>query len=289
VKPRAAGALAWPAVYCAAILCAAALLPAEDLLPRCDVLPDWKQAGAARSYTADTLYDYMDGNSEGYLIYGFDRMRGVTCKSGAVSLVIDISEMKDPESAFGLFASNRDPRVPTEAIGVLGQVTPQRGIFVKGNRFVEISASPASSDHSTEIRAFLKALEGRLDGTTSPPEPVGWFPAQGLDANSIRLIPQSVLGLSLLKRGYLAKYDFGRAFIVKQPSTDSSMQLMGKLRDKFEDVEPAAIGDEGFETTDKYLGHLLFFRKGPYVAGFTNLPEDFDASAAAEVFAARIP
>lgn len=285
-----ARALTWPPVAWAAVLCAAALLPAQETLPRCDLLPGWKQAGAARLYTADTLRDYMDGNSEGYLIYGFDQMQGVTCKSADASFVIDISKMKDPESAFGLFASSRDPRVPTEAIGVLGQVTPQRGIFVKGERFVEISASPPLKDHSAEIRAFLTALEAKMDGTTSPPAPVGWFPAQGLDANSIRLIPQSVLGLSLLKRGYLAKYDFGRAFIVKQPSADSAIQLMGRLRDKFGDaIEPAAIGDEGFETTDKYLGHLLFFRKGPYIAGFTSLAEDFDAAAVAEVFAARIP
>ncbi len=289
MKLGLARALAWPAAYCAVLLCAAALLPAQETLPRCDLLPEWKQSGAARLFTADTLYDYMDGNSEGYLIYGFDRMRGVTCKSGDASFVIDISEMKDTESAFGLFASNRDPRVPTEAIGVLGQVTPQRGIFVKGNRFVEISASPPSADHSAGIRAFLKALEGKMEGTSASPAPVGWFPAQGLDTNSIRLIPQSVLGLSLLKRGYLAKYEFGRAFIVKQASADSAIQLMGKLRDKFGDVEPAAIGDEGFEAADKYLGHLLFFRKGPYVAGFSNLAEDFDAAKVADEFASHIP
>ena len=283
-------ALTWPAVYCAFLLCAAALLPAEESLPRCDVRPGWKQSGAARLYTADNLNDYMGGNSEGYLIYGFDRMRGVTCKSGAASFVIDISEMKDPESAFGLLASKRDSQVPSEPIGVLGQVTPQRGIFAKGSHFVEISASPPSTDHSSEIRAFLKALEGYMDGTTSPPAPVGWFPAEGLDANSIRLIPQSVLGLSLLQRGFLAKYEYGRAFIVKRPSADLAIQLMGKLRDYFGDgVEPAAVGHEGFEANDKNMGHLLFFRKGEYVAGFTNLAEDFDATKVAEELASHIP
>ncbi len=267
----------------------ATVLPAEETLPRCDLVPGWTQAGASRLYSSDNLYDYMDGNSEGYLIYGFDRVHGVTCKSGEVSLVIDISDMKDAESAYGLFASNRDPRVPTEALGVSAQVTPQRGILDRGNRFAEISASPPSADHSTAIRAFLKALDAKLDGTSTAPAPVSWFPPQGLDANSIRLIPQSVLGLSLLKRGYLAKYEFGRAFIVKQPSADSAIQLMGKLRDKFGDIEPDAIGDEGFAADDKYLGHLLFFRRGQYVGGFTNLTEGFDADAVAQVLASHFP
>ena len=59
-----------------------ALGAADASFPRCDVVSGWSQAGKARTYAADNLYDYMNGNSEGYLIYGFKQMRGVTCKSG---------------------------------------------------------------------------------------------------------------------------------------------------------------------------------------------------------------
>ena len=113
----------------------------------------------------------MNGNSEGYLIYGFQKMAGVTCKSGTESFVIDISEMPDPESAWGLYASNRDTRQPVEQIGMAGQIVPARGIFVKGSRFIEISASPASDDHTKSIRVFLKAMDAQLDGTSALPAP----------------------------------------------------------------------------------------------------------------------
>jgi hypothetical protein len=215
------------AFFAVAVSCAAAAFGAS---PRCDVVPGWTQAGAARTYAADNLYDYMDGNSEGYLIYGFKQMTGVTCKSGDVSFVIDISEMADSEAAWGLYASNRDPRSPSESIGVSGQVVPQRGIFVKGTSFVEISATPSSVDHAAAIRTFLQAMAAQVEGTTSPPAPVTWFPKEGLDAASIRLIPQSLLGLSLLKKGYLAKYDCGRAFVVRQDSLAAATQVMQKLR-----------------------------------------------------------
>ncbi len=33
-----------------------------------------------RYYTADNLYEYMDGNSEGYFSYNFQNMHGITCK-----------------------------------------------------------------------------------------------------------------------------------------------------------------------------------------------------------------
>jgi hypothetical protein len=216
-------------------------------------------------------------------------MRGVNCKSGDTTFVLDISYMNDPESAWGLFASNRDPRLPTETIGIAGQIVPQRGVFVKGSRFVEISASPASADHSAAIRAFLKAMDAQLDGATSAPPPVGWFPKESLDAASIRLIPQSLLGFSLLKRGYLALYDYGRAFILRQPDAAAATAIMAKLRQRFTEAQPATIGDESFQANDRYLGHLLIFRKGSTLAGLTNLKDGVDPAKPAQALAAGIP
>lgn len=273
----------------AAVLCAAAALAGEEPLPRCDVAPGWNQSGPRRSYTADNLYDYMDGNSEGYLIYGFQRMGGVTCQAGEVSFVVDLSEMADVESAWGLFASNRDPRVRTEVIGMAGQVVPQRGIFVKGNRFIEITASPASTDHAADIRTFLKGLDERMDGATTMPAQVGWFPAERLEAASIRLVPQSVLGLSVLKRGYVATYDFGRAFLVRQPSEESASQVMDGLRQRFGDIQPSDVAGDAFQAVDKYLGRLLVFRKGVYIGGFANLTDAAAGAKAAQAFASNLP
>jgi hypothetical protein len=273
----------------AAVVCTATALGAAGVTPGCDVIPGWTQSGPARSYAADNLYDYMDGNSEGYLIYGFKQMRGVTCKSGDVSFVVDISEMNDAEAAWGLFASNRDPREPAESIGISGQVVPQRGIFVKGSSFVEISASPGSVNHSAALRSFLKGLESRVEGTTSAPGPVTWFPKEGLDTASIRLIPQSLLGLSLLKRGYIAKYEYGRAFVVRQASPEAAVQVMQKLRERFGETEAVKIADEAFQANDRYLGRLVMFRKGPYLAGFVNLSESTSATSPANALCAAIP
>jgi hypothetical protein len=255
---------------------AACTLATAAELPRCDVTPGWTQAGPTRLYAADNLYDYMDGNSEGYLIYGFKQMRGVTCKSGGVSFVVDISEMNDAEAAWGLYASNRDPRLPVEKLGISGQIVPQRGFFVKGTSFVEISASPTSIDHTAALRTFLMAVEKCVEGTTEAPGPVSWFPKEGLDQDSLRLIPQSVLGISLLKKGYIAKYDIGRAFVVHQASPDAATQVMQKLRDRFGSTTPVKTADEAFDGNDRYLGHLFIFRKGAYIAGFVNLTAPAD-------------
>lgn len=118
------------------------------------------------------------------------------------------------------------------------------------------------------------------------PGPVDWFPKEGLDAGSIRVVPQSVLGLSLLKRGYVATYSFGRAFLVRQAN---ATQVMGKLRERFGETTPATVGDEAFSANDKYLGRLMVVRKGEWVAGFANLKEGADGVSCLKTLVARIP
>src|SRR5689334_22881756 len=92
------------ALLLAALLTAAAACAQSPL--SCDFVPGWQQFGTNREYTADNLYQYMDGAAEGYLLYGFMKMQGISCKSGANTLVIDVSEMEDPDLAYGMFAAN---------------------------------------------------------------------------------------------------------------------------------------------------------------------------------------
>ena len=102
-------------------------------------------------------------------------------------------------------------------------------------------------------------------------------------------MPQSVLGLGLLKRGYVAQYEYGKAFIVTEASPASGAEVMKKASARFGQTQPVQVGDEAFQITDKYLGRLCFFRKGRYVAGFANVTESTDPVAAAKALAAKMP
>jgi len=57
--------------------------------PDCSVTPGFAQDGKARTFDTETLYEYMNGNSEGYFLYSFKKMNGVTCKKGGVTLVVE--------------------------------------------------------------------------------------------------------------------------------------------------------------------------------------------------------
>ena len=256
---------------------AQALLPAQ---PSCDLVPGWTRQGSPRAYDASNLFEYMDGNAEGYLLYGFVAMQGVTCLNHGDSILIDISQFADADSAYGMFSANRDARLPGESLGTGGQVTPRRVIFAKDRFYAELAASP-EKDHTPSLRAFAAAIEKLLPGSTAVPVALSWFPVPG--QQSARLIPESVLGLGLLKRGYVAEYAFGKAFVVPQPSPEAAAALMDKLRARFN-----AAGDP-LLLTDRYLGRLCFTRKGAYILGYANVAADHDPAALSAALAARMP
>jgi hypothetical protein len=254
--------------------------------PTCALVPGWTQAGAARSYTADNLFEYMDGNAEGYILYNFREMHGVTCKKGDVTFVVDVSDMGDADFSYGLFASNRDLRQPAYAAGMGGQIVPRRLIFAKGQYYAEIAADP-EGDHTSELKLWAAALEKSIPGSTAPPPALSWFPAER--QQSLRLVPESVLGLRILKRGYMAQYDYGKAFAVIEESPEAAAATMQKFKARFAESAGIQLADEAFRATDQYLGRLCVFRKGRYIGGYAITSGGLDPFVPATALAAKLP
>jgi hypothetical protein len=267
----------------------AAILPAvaqeKAAAPVCTLAPGWTQSGQARYYTTDDLFEYMDGNSEGYFSYNFQNMHGVTCKKGASTFVIDISDMGDADSAYGWFSANRDLREPAYQVGSGGQIVARRLIFAKGKYYAEIAAEP-DADHKADLRQWASALDKLLVGSSAPPEALSWFPTE--KQQRLRLVPQSVLGLRILQRGYLAEYDFGKAFVVLEETPASATEVMKQFQARYPGATPAKLGDEAFQATDQYLGRIFAFRKGRYIAGYAVTGEGADPAALSGQLAPKI-
>jgi hypothetical protein len=267
------------------ILVATSAAPAAEVAD-CRLVAGWEQNGAARTFQADNLFEYIDGDAEGYLIYDFLQMQNLTCKSGDDTIVIDVSEMSNWEGAYGLFLARLDPRLPSALVGMGGQIQAQHAAFCKGPYYVELSAAP-EKNHTPALQAFVNGIANRISGRSAPPEAVSWFPTEKLV--SLRLVPESVLGLRALKRGYVAQYAEGKAFVVMEESAASAAALLNQLRARFAETTAAPIADEAFEAKDAYLGALCLFRKGRYLAGYANLTNASEACALARTLAFRLP
>jgi len=270
------------------LLLSAGTAGAQDYL-NCHFAPGWEPSGAKRDYMADNLFQYKDGAAEGYLSFGFIRMKGITCASGGSTLDIDVSEMGDADSAYGMFATNMDTSLPIARVGMGGQIQKQSASFARGKYYVElveVAANPDTDDTAT-MKAFVASMLEHLEGRETPPAALDWFEKENL--TQIRLVPESVLGLRELKRGYVAKYKQGQGLIVQQDSPEAAAAVLNSLRQRFAGAEAVQVGDEGFQATAKYLIGICFFRKGKFVGGYTNLPKAQDATVQAGILASRIP
>jgi hypothetical protein len=277
-----------PAGLLFALALAAVPAGAQDFLD-CHFAPGWEASGAKRQYVADNLFEYKDGGAEGYLSFGFARMTGITCAATGKTLDIDVSEMADADSAYGMFAANLDTSVPVAKIGMGGQVQKQSATFAKGKYYVELVelTDNADLDDSAALHDFAAKMLEHLEGRETPPEALDWFAKENL--TSIRLVPESVLGLRELKRGYVAKYRTGQAFLIQEATPEGAAATMKTLRARFASASAVTLGDEAFKTTVKYLDGICIFRKGKTIGGYANLPTAEDAAAQAVALAARIP
>lgn len=271
-----------------AILFGIAFSAAAAEIPDCTLAPGWQQSGPRRTFEGESLYEYMNGNSEGYLVYGFKKMNGVTCKKGEDVIHIDVSDMGDPESAYGIFCANRDVRTGIEKIGTAAQITPRKAAIAKDRYYLEIAAEP-EKDHSAVLKQLAIALEKQVPGSTETPAAIAWFPTEGIQPGWPRLVPQSVLGMRILKRGYVAQYANGsKAFVLQEASPAAAAATAGRLKQRLGTTEAAGLGDGGFTGTDQYLGRMVVFTTGSFVAGYAGVPEGLDAVGLAKGLAARI-
>jgi hypothetical protein len=84
---------------------------------------------------------------------------------------------------------------------------------------------------------------------------------------TVRLVPESVLGIRLLPQEHVGRYEYAKAFVVPAQTADAAKQTVTKLEERIGHTAPVVVGEEDFTEADKYLDGLCVFRKGRFVGG----------------------
>ena len=66
-----------------------------------------KPEGEPAFYKPDSLYQYIDGGADVYLLYDFQSLMHQEFKSGVAELIVDIYDMGKSEDAFGIYSAER--------------------------------------------------------------------------------------------------------------------------------------------------------------------------------------
>ncbi len=132
---------------------------AQELFP--EQASGWVRQGATRNYTAETLYEYIDGDAEKYVQAGVKTTQTADYKyQGQYEAVVDVFTMGSGEGAQKVFESQPDVGSKAVQIGDAARVYSGSVTFRRGPYFVRLVAYDAQAGDA--LLELARAVESRL-------------------------------------------------------------------------------------------------------------------------------
>jgi len=236
--------------------------------------------GSATVYNPDSLYQYIDGGADLYLLYDFKALLHQNFKSGATELTADIYEMNKPEDAFGIYASERSPTYKYIAIGVEGY--REKGIlnFLADRHYVKLSGSGPNVD--TLLDQFARVLSTRIGGERILPPLLAKLPRENRVPHSEQYVRKDPLGHAFLAPAYVVTYTLGRQQMKLMVSVANDApgaksraeQLARHFKQSGESASAPELGDGGMRAKNSFEGRVIARTRGRYLIVLLNPAEN---------------
>lgn len=227
--------------------------------------------GAASTYNADSLYQYIDGGADVYLLYEFKTLLHQNFKNGATEVTADIYEMGDREDAFGIYSSERSTSYRFLPIGAEGY--RGKGIlnFSQGQYYVKLSGSGLNADALLDQLARL--LSSRMGGSRALPALFADFPHEHRLPHSEQYIKKDPLGHGFLAPAYVATYVQGREQMKLLVSVANdgpaaklrAEQLARHFKQTGQEASAPDLGENGMRGNNSFEGQMIACTRGRYL------------------------
>ncbi len=232
----------------------------QKYLPSTGEVGEWERDDLPQEYRGDSLYEYINGGAEIYHDYGFMQVvvQDFKNKSGK-SISIEIFEMEDTESAFGIYTFKTSPEERKLALGSDARLSDYYLNFWKGNLLVTITGFDEDEETIMGLKELARAVDAKIKRKGERPRLVRALPEEGLYSMSIKYF-QGNLGLYnsypfftkdvfQLKEAVKADYKGGYTVYIINSNETADAQ------DKFDDVM------RHFEQSPKYTNGKLLEEK----------------------------
>ncbi len=161
--------------------------------PLCPFLPadgeagEWRRDGQFRSYSGDELYLYIDGGAEIYHEFGFRRVivQDYINKKGK-SISLEIFEMSDSESAFGIYTFKTGKKGSEVKIGDKALLEDYYLNFWKHKFLVTLTGFERDQETGEGLLNLARVVERKLNTKGSEPFLTSLLPGKGLIETSIK-------------------------------------------------------------------------------------------------------
>jgi hypothetical protein len=132
--------------------------------PQTNEVPGWSKA-ETRTFEADRLWEYIDGDADRYIQAGVDRTLTTDYRyHDKVEAVADIYVMKAPEGARKIFDAESSVGSQPAQIGDAARLFQSSVVFRKGPYFVRLVAYQEDPEMGKALTELARAIEQKLRG-----------------------------------------------------------------------------------------------------------------------------
>jgi hypothetical protein len=153
----------WAVAVLAVLTAACGARRAADVFPADNEVRGWKMERPPRSFQADNLWEYIDGDAEKYLQAGFESVRNASYQyAGKIEAAADVYTMKTPEAAAKVLDAESDVGSQPAALGDGGKVYRASVVFRKGRHLVRLVAYQDDPEGQKALVELGQAIARRL-------------------------------------------------------------------------------------------------------------------------------
>ncbi|MEZ5357530.1 MAG: DUF6599 family protein [Candidatus Zixiibacteriota bacterium] len=243
------------ALFSLAILCVITLVQCSGGKEKTGIaalLPDsvdpggWEATDTVQVFVGQNLYELINGGAEIYHEYGFKQVAACEYSNGEKSIMVEVFEMEDPRSAYGMYTFKTGKNGKGALIGDEAMLSDYYLNFRKGSYIVTLTGYDSDMATLQGLNALANDIADRIKGVPDvPTEILSMLPDEGLIDKSVVYI-EGPLALQNIyhfggdlfgvKAGVIGEYpDYYHVFL-QYPDEATRDVWFQKARDGFRDT-----------------------------------------------------
>ena len=234
----------------------------------------WKQSGEIQTFIPKTLFEYINGAADLYLMYDFQELKVAEyLNEKKASVIIDIYRHKTPTHSFGIYSQERHPKANFINVGAQGYIEEEILNFMAGPYYVKITGYKIESGGREVLISFAKKVLENLGEKGTLPTLLNSFPRDGKVKNSEKFINKNFLGYAFLHSAFTADYELSgrkfKLFVIEGAGKDECKEMIQKYLQQTKSPEKN-VAEGRYAISDPYHGEILLHWKGKYIWGILN-------------------
>ena len=206
-------------------------------LPADGELPGWSLVTEPEHYEADNLWEYINGQADFFIDYGFVRVDTAEYRNDreSSSVVLEVYRMGRPQEAFGIFAAERTRDDRPLEVGAQAYLGANVLGFWQAEQYVKLTSFDEGSAVEQLLIDLAEEISSRNPIQGQKLETLLLFPEEGRVEASERFIPKNFLGQPYLTDAYRVDYIHDgqkvKLFVVDTGSPEEAQSHFNRLED----------------------------------------------------------